>query len=173
MHDAECGFQPFANKQPLARAHLRQSYSAASNWTKAGSIGFDGSFARAICGNEGSMDRCRPVIYMFDQADHRWQICAARVRASRVETQILGRWERKPAASQIGLNDRPGGRLGLAPDGKRPRRTGSFVAVIVATQRRQLALLRWAAKQARAAQLSEHVACLTTPVTENENATRE
>jgi hypothetical protein len=85
MHDTECRFEPFGNKQPLARAHLGQSHGAA---------------------------------------------------------------------------------------GKRRRRTGCFVGAIVAPRRRQLVTLGWAARQARAAQLGEHVACLTTPVTENENATR-
>jgi hypothetical protein len=171
LHDAECRFEPFGNKQPLAGAHLGQSHGAAGNWTKAGFIGFDSSLARAIRGNEGSMDGCRPVIYMFDQADHRRQICPARVRASGVEPQILKRWERKPAVGQIGLDDRPGSRSGLAPDGKRPRGTGCFVGTIVATHCRQLVILGWAAKQARAAQLCEHVAWLATPVAENENAT--
>jgi hypothetical protein len=97
-----------------ARAHLGQSHGAAGNWTKAGLIS---SFARAILGNEDSMDDCRPVFYMFDQADHCWQICAARVRATRVKSQILGQWKRKSTVRQIGLNDRPIGRSGLAPDG--------------------------------------------------------
>jgi hypothetical protein len=95
MHDAECRFQPFGYNQPLARGHMGQSYSAAGNWTKASLIVFDSSFARAIRGNEGSMDGCRSVTYMFDQADHRRQICIARVRATRVESQHGQRRERK------------------------------------------------------------------------------
>jgi hypothetical protein len=134
-------FQPFGNKQPLARAHLRQSHGAANNGTKAGLIGLDSSLARAFRGNEGSMDGCRPVIYMFDQADHRRQICAARMQASGVEPQILRRWEREPAVGQIRLDDRPGGRSRLAPGGKRPRGTGCFVGAIAATRRRQLVIL--------------------------------
>jgi hypothetical protein len=42
--------------------------------------------------------------------------CAARVRATRVKSQILGQWKRKSTVRQIGLNDRPIGRSGLAPD---------------------------------------------------------
>jgi len=87
-------FPAFGNNQPVARAHLGQSYGDAGNWTKAGLIGFDSSLARAIRGNEGSMDGCRPVINMFDQADHRRQICAARVRATRVKSQHGQRRER-------------------------------------------------------------------------------
>jgi hypothetical protein len=68
--------------------------------------------------------------------------------ASGVEPQILKRWEREPAVGQIRLDDRPGGRSGLAPDGKRPRHTRSFVGAIVAPHRRQLVILGWAAKQA-------------------------
>jgi hypothetical protein len=46
---------------------MGQSYGTAGNWTEAGLIGIDSSLARAIRGNEGSMDGCRPVLNMFDQ----------------------------------------------------------------------------------------------------------
>jgi hypothetical protein len=99
----------------MVRTHFRPRAPGtvarrAGNWDQGWQL------CRAILGNEDSMG-CRPVIYMFDQADHCWQICAARVRPTRVKSQILGRWKRKSTVRQIGLNDRPIGRSSLAPDG--------------------------------------------------------
>ena len=46
-------------------------HGAAGNWTKVGLIRFDSNFARAILGNEDSMDDCRSVIYMLPRADEK------------------------------------------------------------------------------------------------------
>jgi hypothetical protein len=91
---------------PISAPRLGQSHGAASNWTKVGLIRFDSSFARAILGNEDSMDGCRPVIYMFDQADHLLANLRRSGAGNAGEIANIGRWKRKSAVRQIGLNDR-------------------------------------------------------------------